>query len=104
MNKLQQAAHRKRLAYIRTFCGDGEDVHVEGKQVLADLRRFCRINRGGLVISPKAGLVDPYATVYAAGLRDAYLRIIGFLELDEAAEITTPGDDDDRPDTANDDT
>lgn len=92
MNKQQQVAHRKRLAYIRTFCGEGQDIHLEGKRVLADLRRFCRINRGGLVISPKAGMVDPYATVYAAGLRDAYLRIIGFLELDEAQEITA-GDD-----------
>lgn len=90
MNKQQQALHRKRLAYARTFCGDGQDVHGDGKIVLADLKRFCRINRGGLVISPKAGMVDPYATVYASGLRDVYLRIAAFLDLDESAEIIAP--------------
>lgn len=83
MNKRQQDFHRKRLAYIRTFCGDGENPHEDGKRVLADLKKFCGINKGGIVISPVSRVVDSHATVYRAALRDAYLRIIGFLELEE---------------------
>lgn len=83
MNKRQQELHRKRLAYSRTFRGDGETLHEDGQRVLADLKRFCRINRGGIVVSPVNRQTDPYATIYQAGLRDAYLRIIGFLQLDE---------------------
>ena len=80
---LRELLHRKRLAYLRTFCGDGQRPHPEALRVLADLRRFCRVNRGGIVVSPVTRTVDPYATAYAAGLRDAYLRIAGFIELDD---------------------
>ncbi|MET0659133.1 MAG: hypothetical protein ABW110_13360 [Steroidobacteraceae bacterium] len=83
MNKRQQALHRKRLAYVRTFCGDGDSPHEDGKRVLADLKRFCGINQGGIVISPVSRVVDSHATVYRAALRDAYLRIVGFLDLEE---------------------
>jgi hypothetical protein len=87
MNKQQQTRHRLRLAYLRTFYGAADELHADAKLVLADLRRFCRINRGGLVISPKAGMVDPHATMYQAGLRDVYLRIIEFFDFDESRAI-----------------
>jgi hypothetical protein len=83
MNKRQQTLHRKRLAYLRTFCNAEGIPHEEGRRVLADLKRFCGINRGGLVISPVSRVVDSHATVYRAALRDAYLRIVGFINLDE---------------------
>jgi hypothetical protein len=86
---------RKALAYHRTFCGDKENPHEDGKIVLADLKRFCGLNRGGIVISPVSRVVDPYATVYQAALRDAYLRIVGFLELDETAVSDKPEENDD---------
>lgn len=94
MNKQQQARHRLRLAYLRTFYGDREDLLPDAKMVLSDLRRFCRINRGGLVVSPVQRVVDPYATIYQAGLRDAYLRIIEFLDFDEARSIQPEETDD----------
>lgn len=87
MNRLQQFLHRKRLAYLRTFCGDGDAPHGEGRRVLADLKRFCGINRGGIVVSPITRTVDPYASAYRAGLRDAYLRIAAFLDLDESSSF-----------------
>jgi hypothetical protein len=87
MNKQQQARHRLRLAYVRTFYGAGDELHPDARLVLADLRRFCRINRGGLVVSPVQKTVDPYATIYQAGLRDAYLRIIEFMDFDESKAI-----------------
>jgi hypothetical protein len=89
--------HRRRLAYIRTFCGDSGKPLPEAERVLADLKRFCGINRGGIVVSPVTRNVDPYASIYRAGMRDVYLRIAKFLELTEETELT---EDHDRPDTA----
>lgn len=83
---------RRRLAYIRTFYGDGSRPHPEAERVLEDLKRFCGINRGGIVVSPVTRSVDPYATHYRAGQRDVYLRIVKFLNLDE----TEIGDHSDR--------
>lgn len=83
MTKRTDRFKRKKLAYDRTFCGDKEHPHEDAKIVLADLKRFCGINRGGIVISPVSRVVDPYATVYQAGQRDVFLRISQFLGLDE---------------------
>jgi hypothetical protein len=94
MSKRTERFKRKALAYHRTFCGDQENPHEDGKIVLADLKRFCGINRGGIVISPVSRVVDSHATVYQAALRDAYLRIIMFLELDETAVRDLPEEND----------
>jgi hypothetical protein len=81
---------RNRLAYIRTFCGDGSDPHPEGQRVLAELRRFCGITKGGLVVSPVSRTVDPYATIYRAALRDVYLHVTAFLTLDDKTLFQEP--------------
>lgn len=79
-----ERARKTRLAYLRTFCGDLESPHVNGDAVLADLKKFCGItNKAGIVISPKSGMTDPYATAYLAGQRDVFLRIAFFLGIDE---------------------
>jgi len=73
----------KQIAYLRTFCGEGQEPHVNAEVVLADLRKFCGLTSGGLVVSPKSGMTDIHATVYKAALRDVYLRIVGFLSLED---------------------
>lgn len=83
MNKFLRMIHRKRLAYLRTFTGSDGKLHPEALVVMKDLKRFCGINRGGLVISPISRMVDPHASAYRAGQRDTYLRIAKFLDLDE---------------------
>jgi len=83
MNKLQQILHRKRLAYLRTFCDAAGKPHPEAQRVIADLKKFCRLTRGGLVVSPVMRMSDPYATAYQAGLRDACLRILHMINVDE---------------------
>lgn len=87
MIDIQQLLHRRRLAYLRTFCGDSQTPHAQAEIVLADLRRFCGIDRGGIVVSPISRMTDPYATAYRAGMRDVYLRIAKFLNLSEDREI-----------------
>jgi len=87
----QQMLQRKRWAYIRTLCGEEGKPHPEGARMLADLKRFCGINKGGIVVSPVGRVVDPYATVYRAGMRDVYLRIAKMIDLDET-EIAEESD------------
>lgn len=87
MTVAKERSDRKRLAYQRTFCGDGSKPHLEAERVLADLRRFCGIDRGGIVVSPVSRMVDSHATTYRAGQRDVYLRIVKMLSLSEATEI-----------------
>jgi hypothetical protein len=75
----------KRRAYRAIFLVDGKPGPMAAV-VLADLRKFCRIGQGGIVVSPLSRMTDPYATVYQAGLRDAYQRIIMMSGLDPGEE------------------
>lgn len=90
---------RVKQAYERTFFGEGSEPHPEAQRVLADLRRACGMTKGGIVISPKSGIVDPHATMYRAGMRDAYLRIAGFLALDDKSLFQEPRDEHPSADT-----
>jgi hypothetical protein len=78
----RERLHSKHLAYVRTFCGDNGRLHLSGERVLADLKRFCGINRAGIVVSPITRTVDSHATAYQAGLRDAFLHITKVLDVD----------------------
>ena len=78
-----QRLQGKRLAYLQCFLGADGKLNPAASRVMADLKRFCGINRGGIVVSPISRMVDPYATAYRAGQRDTYLRISKFIGLDE---------------------
>jgi hypothetical protein len=79
---------RRRAAYQRTFCGDRATPHLDGESVLADLRKFARIEEGGLVVSPVTRTTDSHASMYRAGLRDMYLRIVAHLGIEESQAFT----------------
>lgn len=88
MNEIERARialsnfiNRKRRAYQAVFLVDGRPGPMAAV-VLADLKRFCRFNRGGLVVSPVSRMTDPYATAYQNGLRDAYTRVLMMCGLD----------------------
>lgn len=72
----------KREVYRLTFCGAGDRPHPPGQAVLEDLKRVAGINAGGIVVSPVTRTVDSHASIYRAGMRDAYLRIVRFLQLE----------------------
>lgn len=80
---------RKRLAYRRAFCGDRKVPHLDGQIILEDWQKFCQVRKGGLVVSPKQQMTDPYATMYRAALRDCYQRLTLMLGLGEADEFDT---------------
>lgn len=69
-------------AYQLMFRGGQPRPHPAAQIVLADLRRFSRFARGGLVTSPVSRMTDPYATAYREGMRDMYIRILMMTGLD----------------------
>lgn len=61
----------RRRAYKSTF------DNMNGKRVLADLRRFCGAT------TPSADVNNPYATYVQEGRREVWLRIMAHLNLTE---------------------
>lgn len=86
MSKIPPA---RKLAYMRTFCGDGTRPHMDGERVLADLRKFAAFDKPGPVINPHSKVSDPYMTYYRLGQTDLYKRIATHLGLD-VSEIFEP--------------
>lgn len=70
----------KRQAYRRTFNREDRDVQA----VLDDLRRFCGADRAVYRVSPVGRVIDPHATMVAAGRLEVYQRIATFLNIDDA--------------------
>jgi hypothetical protein len=79
-----RALFTPRDSYLLTFVGHDGQPNPVAAEVLADLRRFCGLHKGGLVVSPVTRQTDPYATTYRAGQRDVFLRIAGYIGLDVA--------------------
>jgi hypothetical protein len=77
----QERELERRRAYWSTFLDDKDQLHPNAERFMASFRRFCRVDRGGLVISPVQRMTDPYASAYQNGLRDAYLHIETMLSL-----------------------
>lgn len=55
-----------------------------GKQVLADLARFCKYQQSPLVVSIVRQQVDPIATAVNIGRQEVLQRIQSFLHIDDA--------------------
>lgn len=79
MTGLPDVIRRKQNAYRRVFpMVEGEpagDVRI----VLADLAKFCGINKPPLVVSPITRTTDPVATGVAIGKHEVYRRIEAML-------------------------
>lgn len=69
------ALSAKSAAFKRVF--DGKD----GEVVLADLAKFCHLERSTLKISPLTGMADPLAMAHAEGRRETLLRIMAYVGL-----------------------
>ncbi len=87
----QERELERRRAYWATFLGPDNQPHPNAALMLKSFRKFCRVDRPGIVVSPVQKMTDPYATAYQAGLRDAYSHID--LMLKAANEQTLEKDD-----------
>lgn len=83
--KLWDLLLRKHQAYAGLFLGPDNKRHGNAATVWDDLRKYCGVDKEGLVVSPVTRQTDPYATAYRAGRRDVFLRLQKFtyLKLDE---------------------
>lgn len=67
-----------------------------------DLRKYCGVDKEGLVVSPVSRMTDPYATAYRAGRRDVFLRIqkYTYWNFDEDSTDGRPSTSSSRPDSS----
>jgi hypothetical protein len=70
-------------AYKVTFLGDKGEPLNGARQVLADLKRFCHVDRPTIKIAHGTGMIDPIASAVAEGRREVWLRIQAMLNLSE---------------------
>jgi len=76
---------RRHQAYAGLFLGPDDKRHGNAAIVWDDLKKYCGVDKEGLVVSPVSRMTDPYATAYRAGRRDVFLRIqkYTYFEFDE---------------------
>lgn len=98
MLAIHKRLRTRALAYKRTFMADDGKPDADAAIVLADLKRFCYAERTTAKISPTTQAMDPLAMAFAEGRREVFLRLQGFLNLDEAAihNLTEPTQEDDK--------
>lgn len=83
MINIRNLIQRRRNAYRAVFM-PGEELGPAAKDVLADLRRFCRATSTPAVVSPVTQQVDPVGTGIAIGRQEVWMRIMQHLHIDDA--------------------
>jgi hypothetical protein len=73
----------KKRAYLRLLLDGSGNVKPDAELVLADLKKFCFVDRSTLVVSPVTRIVDTHATMVAEGRREVWNRIQAYLRLDD---------------------
>lgn len=71
-------------AYRKTFLADDGRLSKHGEMVMADLAKFCRAHEPTTRVSPVTRTIDPLAMAQAEGRREAYLRILWHLKINDA--------------------
>jgi len=81
MNKLWQRLFKRRQNYRRLFLDGDGNVNPSAEIVLADLKRFCRVETSTVVVSPVTKTIDPLAMAMAEGRREVWNRIQQYLQM-----------------------
>lgn len=72
-----------RRAWQAAFMNDDGTLNDNGKKAIGDLARFCYANRSSIKMSPKAGTIDPLASIAAAARFEVFLRITQAMNLND---------------------
>jgi len=83
MKKIFERVFRRRQNYRRVFLDGGGNVNPSAEIVLADLKRFCRVETSTVVLSPVTKTIDPLAMAMAEGRREVWNRIQQYLQMAE---------------------
>ena len=81
MSKLWQRMFKRRQNYRRLFLNGDGHVNPSAEIVLADLKRFCRVETSTVVVSPVTKTIDPMAMAMAEGRREVWNRIQQYLQM-----------------------
>ena len=81
MTKLWQRLFKRRQNYRRLFLDGDGNVNPSAEIVLADLKRFCRVETSTVVVSPVTKTIDPLAMAMAEGRREVWNRIQQYLQM-----------------------
>lgn len=92
---------KKHQAYAQLFLGHDNKRHGNAAVVWDDLKKYCGVDKEGLVVSPVTRMTDPLATAYRAGRRDVFLRIqkYTYWNFDEDSTDGRPSSSSSRPST-----
>lgn len=71
-----------RGAFRRTFLQADGKPNDDQRLALAEIRRFCYGDKPTLKQGPNG--LDPYASIAAAARQEVYMRIAGYLNLDDS--------------------
>lgn len=72
----------RRRAFRGCFLGPDGKPTPNGRAALQELRRFCYGNKPTLKQGSNG--LDPYASIAAAARQEVYMRVMGFLNLDDS--------------------
>ena len=81
MRELWKRVFRRRQCYRRLFLNGDGDPNASAEIVLADLKRFCRVETSTVVVSPVTKQIDPLAMAMAEGRREVWNRIQQYLQM-----------------------
>jgi len=87
MKKIFERVFRRHQNYRRFFLDGRGNVNPSAEIVLADLKRFCRVETSTVVLSPVTKTIDPLALAMAEGRREVWNRIQQYFQRIEIAHL-----------------
>ncbi len=91
MLRLSRKARLARAVKAAFLAPDRQTLNNHGREILADLRAFCRADASCVVVG-RDGRIDTHATAVAEGRREVWLRLIEHLHLDDQTIQALVGD------------
>lgn len=86
MSKMADLYYRmfgRRKAYRGVFQDGSGNLTPQGRAVLSDLARFCRVSQSSVTVSPISRTIDTHATMVAEGRREVFNRLQYYLNLSD---------------------
>ncbi len=82
-NAVIEKLFRRKLAYRRSFMDPEGRLTSEAEIILNDLRKFCRVGKAPIQVSPVSRTVDPIGSALIAGRQEVFNRITQYLFVNE---------------------
>lgn len=91
VDKVMNRLLRRKLAYRAVF-GDPDAPPIQSLTVMADLRKFCGIDKKNVLPKSQFGVIDPFELAVMEGRRQVFLHIQRSIKLNEDALLKYIGE------------